>query len=120
MLNALRPFLAALLMIPLLSLAGYATAHGIEITDTQVHKAVDYTLEFAFPVLAGLSVIVRRAIDKKTNPGNAASSHLATALKSESLAIKEGEKAAKREAIVQTDPIEEIEIPPRHFRPPVE
>lgn len=73
----LRPFLAALIMVPLLSLAGWATAHGITITDTQVHQAVDYLLEIAFPVLAGLSVIIRRSVDKKVNPDNAASAHAA-------------------------------------------
>ena|SRR5438046_511088 len=92
----LRPFLAALLMVPLLSLAGWATAHGIDITDEQVHKAVDYLCEVAIPVLAGLAVITRRLIDKKANPANTASSHLAVDGKFAAAGIKRAEKRAER------------------------
>lgn len=118
----LRPFLAAVLMIPLLSLAGWATAHGIEITDEQVHKAVDYVLEIGFPVLTGLAVIVRRLIDKKANPGNAASSHVAEAETALAKNLKATERVQERQekAGVAEQPLppklEEFER--RHWYPP--
>lgn len=112
MLNALRPFLAALLMIPLLSLAGYATAHGITITDEQVHKAVDYLCEVAIPLLAGLAVIVRRLVDKKANPDNAASTHAAVEGKRKQQARKLARSHAKIDEWTATNADGDDDIPP--------
>lgn len=123
----LRPFLAALLMIPLLSLAGWATAHGIEITDDQVHKAVDYLCEVVIPVLAGLAVITRRLVDKKVNPDNAASSHAAVLGKAKQHQRKQARaieaRIEKAGAEVPAPlPPNSPELPPRppFFRPPEE
>jgi hypothetical protein len=108
----LRPFLAAILAPILLSLAGQAAAHGITITDAQVHEAVDYLVTWVIPIMAGLSVVIRRVIDKWANPGNAASSHVAAVEKELSVDLKRSEKSAKIDAIVNTDPLAEAEVPP--------
>lgn len=108
----LRPFLSALLMIPLLSLAGYATAHGITITNDQVHKAVDYLCEVGFPILAGLAVIFRRLVDKKANPDNAASTGAAAAGKAKQRQRKETRAIEGRLAQAGLK-LRDEEIPPR-------
>lgn len=110
----LRPFLSALLIIPILSLAGWIAAHGgPTIPDEQIHKIVDYLLELVFPVLTGLAVIGRRFIDKKANPDNAASSHAAAigvakqVARKQTRAIEERiEKAGVQDAAVVPPPSE--------------
>src|SRR5215210_777478 len=124
----LRPFLAAILMVPLLSLAGWIAAHGgPAFPDEQIHKIVDYVLELVFPVMAALAVVFRRFVDKKANPTNTASAHLAVDGK---VAVKEmlaAEKSAKADTLVNTEvpfptPDNSPELPPRQpmFRPPAD
>lgn len=108
----LRPFLSALIMIPLLALAGWATAHGITITDDQVHKAVDYLCEVGFPLLAGLAVIIRRVVDKKANPDNAASTHAAAAGKAKQRQRQQN-RALEQRLNQAGLTLREDEIPPR-------
>ena len=111
----LRPFLAAILMAPLMSLAGWATAQGFEVTNEQVAQAVDYILTVGIPVLASLAVILRRFIDKKANPANTASGHLATqgvAQKNEILAAKKTEERLEKAGLGA----EQEDL--RYYRPP--
>lgn len=94
MFTVLRPFLAALLTLPLRALAGWLTARGIEgITEEKVSAVVEAALVWGLPLVSTLGIIGRRLIDKWANPGNAASSHVASVEKELSKDLKRAEAA---------------------------
>lgn len=129
MIDALRPFLAAILSIPLRMLAGWLAAHGYaEITGEQIDKAVYALLVWILPVLSALGIIFRRLVDKKANPGNAASSHVARVEKDLSRDLKAGGVPGRiitlpPDVVAQLEgPLPPIEEPPpmRWSGPPTE
>lgn len=101
---ALRPFLAALLTLPLRSLAGWLTARGIEMSGDQVSDAVEAVLVWGWPILSVLGIVARRYADKWINPLNTASSHLAVEGKLAASDIKRAEKSAQITELVETEP----------------
>lgn len=131
--DALRPFLAALLTLPLRSLAGWLAAKGYtEITGEQITHAVNALLVWILPALSTLAVVVRRLADKKINPDNAASTHAAAIGKAKQRARKETRKLEERlnaAGLKQRDtpvPPNSLDIPQgaegerRWYHPPVD
>ena len=91
--NTLRPFLSRIIASLVTVLITWLLSKGIDLgADAQGHltEAGTALAIGGFTLIYGL---IHRSIDKKVNPGDAASSHLAAVEKDQSAAIKSAEKA---------------------------
>ena len=76
--NALRPFISYILAPFLTAIAGWLMVNfGIEITNQQIHDIAEKLATYVFPLLMMANGVIRTLINRKTNPANAATSHLA-------------------------------------------
>ncbi|HXG69473.1 MAG TPA: hypothetical protein VNJ04_02550 [Gemmatimonadaceae bacterium] len=91
MLDALRPFFSRLIAPAITALlAILATKFGIDFGADAAQHLTAYATVIAFAVFTAVNGVFHRVIDKKVNPGDAASSHLAGAEKTESKQLKAG------------------------------
>lgn len=91
--NSLRPFLAALLAPLVTSLAGYLAVHyEIQFSTDQQHQMVEAVVSVVIPAMLAINAVIRTTIDKKVNPSNSASTHLAVEGKQKVEAVKAAER----------------------------
>ena len=93
--NALRPFIAPAIA-PFIgaALAWLANHYGIVYTPEQQHQISEGIVTgilMLFATSASAAAVVKVAMNKKLNPGNAASTHLAAAEKNEVQQLKAAE-----------------------------
>jgi uncharacterized membrane protein (DUF441 family) len=86
--DLLRPYLSRLIAAALAGLVTWLAGKGIALDDTSVHTLTEAGVVVALTVFQALYAIIHRTIDKKVNPGDAASSHIAAASKLESAELK--------------------------------
>jgi hypothetical protein len=96
MINALRPFLSRIIGWAVAGLCGWlAVRFGVSIdTDTQTELVVAL-VGVVIPLMGGVASVVHRLVDKRLNPGDAASSHLAVVERAETAELKTDLKASK-------------------------
>jgi hypothetical protein len=114
--DALRPFLSRGIGLLVGWLVGQAALrYGVTVPD----EVRDYLIDGLNTMVGvlGTYFLTHRTLDKKLNPADTASSHLAAEGKVEARAIKVAEQTAARTAAFgAADPLEE---PPRRlYRPP--
>lgn len=89
MLNALRPFLSRLIAPFITAFLGYlALKFGIDFGADAAGNFTEYAVVVILAVFTAVSGVMHRLIDKKVNPGDAASSHLAATEKVEATMLK--------------------------------
>lgn len=98
MLNALRPFLARIIASAVAGLAAWLAAHYTIELDTDAQQQVtEGALVLALAIAQWLATtvygVVHRALSKRLNPGDAASSHLAAVEQRETAHLKAAERA---------------------------
>ena len=88
MLDALRPFIARLVGTFIAAISGWLVAKGVEIDQETQAQLVNSLTLLLWPLMTVVYAVVHKVVSKWTNPGDAASSHLAVAEKIETQNIK--------------------------------
>lgn len=87
--DALRPFLSRLLSPVISALAGYLLVHyGINFDKETQAQINEQLITWIIPLVLAIYGLVHRLFDKRFNPGDAASSHLAKQESAEATDIK--------------------------------
>lgn len=99
MLNALRPFLARIIASAVAGLAAWLAAHWTIELDADARQQITeagLVLALAVAQWIGTTVygLVHRALSKRLNPGDAASSHLAAVEQRETAHLKAVERGS--------------------------
>lgn len=93
--NALRPYISRPVAVLIAFLVTWLGSKGINL-DPETQSHIQGLLETA--VFLIIYAVSHRTLDKKVNPGDSASSHLAVQEAAESQDLKEVEKTAERRA----------------------
>jgi uncharacterized membrane protein len=76
--NWLRPFLSRLISTLVAALAAWLTTrYGINLDTETQGKIIEDVVTIVLPVFGIVNSVVHKLIDKRINPGDTASSHLA-------------------------------------------
>lgn len=91
--DSLRPFLSRVIAALVSTLATWLLVHyGIDLDDATRHQLVDAIVGIIIPTFTVAYALAHKTLDKKLNPADSASKHLAVEGKAESTAIKTAER----------------------------
>lgn len=91
MLDALRPFISRMVAPAITALlAILATKFGLDFGADAAQHLTAYATVITFAIFTAFNGVFHRMIDKKVNPRDAASSHIAAEGPAESQALKNG------------------------------
>lgn len=97
MLNFFRPMLSRVVGAWVAALAVWLSAKlGIVLDDNAQEQIIAGAIAVAFALAQTVYAIVHRSLDKRLNPGDAASSHLADKEKTETARLKADDLAGRR------------------------
>ena len=88
LMTMLRPFLSRILASLAATLITWLLAHGIDLGKDAAGQLTEISTTLLIGVFSLIYGLVHKTADKSINPGDAASSHLATAEKAEATQIK--------------------------------
>lgn len=95
--NFVRPMLSRVIGAWVAALAVWLTAKfGVAVDDSQQEQVIAGALAVTFALGQTVYAIVHRLVDKRVNPGDAASGHLATVEAKETAKLKADERAGDR------------------------
>jgi hypothetical protein len=116
----LRPFLSALIAIPIRALAGWLAYRGFDIDEKSIREAIIWAVTVAVPLMAFVGEWARRIVDRWVNPANTASGTLADIGKVEAKIHRRVRRQAKRARKLGADTVgepllpvgDELDVPP--------